>query len=64
MTMRCSYYMAATKKTIRKKLAPVVREIGAEKGFSDDAKVQPLVAQIEGGRHRQKPSLACWRAYE
>lgn len=41
--------MAANRKTTRKKLAPVVREIGVEKGCGDDTKVQPLVAQVEGG---------------
>lgn len=40
--------MVPTKKTIRKKLAPVVREIVVEKDCGDNAKVQPLVAQVEG----------------
>lgn len=60
MTMRCAYHMAANRKTTRKKLAPVVREIGVEKGCGDDTKVQPLVAQVEGGG----ASPTCWRAHE
>jgi len=47
--------MATSKKSTRNKLAPLVREIAAAKGFllyRDEAKVQPLVAQV-GWSHNQ-----------